>query len=63
MGYAARVGMCIDSIKCQGKCIQVMAVRCMQDMYVRIRDFEEVINPEIVEGLVNRAVVKALKSK
>jgi len=63
LGFATKTGLCMESISCGGKCIQVMVVRCTQDMYVRFKDIDEVINPEILEGIVKRAVAKASKAK
>lgn len=66
MGIKSRIGPrnCFEEItSCGFGCIQLMITHCMQDMYVRYRDFEDLINPGIFGGIVNRAVVKALKTR
>ena len=62
-GFATEPGKCLEPINCNFNCIQVMAVLCKQDVYVKFPGYREVINPEILEGIVNRAVIRALKAK
>lgn len=62
LGFGARVGLCLYPIECHGASITIMA-RCGQDIrYVRSRR-DEIVNPEMIEGIVNRAVLRALKAK
>jgi hypothetical protein len=60
LGFAARVGYCIDAITCRGNCIQIMAVRCEQPMIVYADRRDWVVNPEVMESVFGRAVARAL---
>ena len=61
LGVAASLKLCFYPVDCWGANITIMA-RCGQDMYVRFKR-DEIVDTEMVEGIVNRAVLRALKAK
>jgi hypothetical protein len=59
LGFAAKLGYCINDIRCRANCIQVMGIRCLQQLYVAYkRDW--LIDSEMMERVFGRAVARAL---
>lgn len=59
LGFGSKLGLCFESIKCRAHCIQVMVIRCGMDMFAAFKR-DELVYPEMMEGVVGRAVTKAM---
>jgi hypothetical protein len=59
LGLAAQPALCLNSIPaCKFHCIELMHVRCMQDMYVLVRR-DEMISQSQLEATVGRGAARA----
>lgn len=63
LGFISRLGKCFNGIKCGGGCLRLMILRCQASMFTLTDPHEQLVNPVMVEGVVNRAVARALQVK